>query len=266
MGSFLYGQSGNSGLQVKKSGSGERSIVFIPGLGCSGNVWDRTKQKLKKGYTCYVLTMPGFAGIPARENPSFRGFEKAIAGFILQNQLNKPVLVGHSLGGSLAMAIASDHPDLISKIVVVDALPFLLALHDTLTQPDEAACEQDIAELTTMTDEQFYKLQKRSIWRLVSDTSKQKDVINWAMQSDRRTFAKLYCDLTNTDLRKGLSSVACPSLILLEPYFMDFQPAVEDQFKNLHQKKIEYGSTGVHFIMYDNYDWYMEKLLDFLKN
>jgi pimeloyl-ACP methyl ester carboxylesterase len=261
---LLYSQTGY-GITVRKSGSGKQSIIFIPGLSCSGTVWDSTKQKLKKKYTCYVLTLPGFAGVPAQSDPSFKNFEKAIADYIIGNHISKPIIIGHSLGGSLAMALASDYPDLASKIIAVDALPFLLAFNDSTAKANALDCDQEIAELIALTKEEFYKLQKQSAWRFVSDTAGQKNMVDWAIRSDRKTFAKLYCDLTNTDLREQLSAVTCPALVLLQPYFSDSQAAVATQFKNLKQVKIVYSTRGLHFIMYDNYNWYMEQVISFLK-
>jgi pimeloyl-ACP methyl ester carboxylesterase len=262
---LLYSQT-DYGMSVKKSGSGDQAIIFIPGLSCSGNVWDSTKQKLKKKYTCYVLTMPGFAGVPAQTDPSFKNFEKAIADYIIDHHITKPILIGHSLGASLTMALASDYPGLASKIIVVDALPFLLALNDSTAKANALDCDQEIAETMALTKEEFYKMQKQSAWRFVSDTVGQRNMVDWAVRSDRKTFAKLYCDLTNTDLRGQLSAVICPALILLQPYFSDNQAAVAEQFKNLKQAKISYSDSGLHFIMYDNYNWYMEQVLSFLKD
>lgn len=264
--SKLISAQSDFGIAVKKSGSGEQSIVFIPGLTCSGEVWDSTKKKLKKNNTCYVLTMPGFAGVPPPADPSFKNFEIAIADFITNNHLVKPVIIGHSLGASLTLALASDYPDLASKIIIVDAVPFLLALTDSTAKANEIDCEKEIAETIAIPKDEFYKMQKRSVWKFVSDTSNQKTVVNWTMKSDRKTFAKLYCDLTNTDLRAQLSSVKCPALILLQPYFMDVQASVVDQYKNLKQAKIEYSPKGLHFIMYDNYNWYIDQVISFLKN
>ncbi|HSH64245.1 MAG TPA: alpha/beta hydrolase [Bacteroidia bacterium] len=197
---------------------------------------------MKKNYTCYKITMPGFAGVPACNDPSFILFEKLIVDFIHENKIDKPILVGHSLGGSLSMALAGDFPKLFSKIVVVDTLPFLLVLNTPLEAPDTLNCDKEVAEVLDITDEQFYRMQKQAAWRFTVDTLNQKNIIHWAVQSDRKTFAKLYCDLTNTDLRKRISGIECPSLILLQPNFSDRQQAVTDQFQNLAEKKIEYAS------------------------
>ena len=51
---------------VKTYGTGTQALVFIPGFACSGEVWQETVNALQDRYTCYVLTMPGFAGVLLR--------------------------------------------------------------------------------------------------------------------------------------------------------------------------------------------------------
>ena len=50
-------------FEVKVTGKGKKAILFIPGLACSGEVWEETAQHFKDDYTCYILTMAGFAGV-----------------------------------------------------------------------------------------------------------------------------------------------------------------------------------------------------------
>lgn len=48
--------------------------------------------------------------------------------YIRANKLQKPIIMGHSLGGFMALWIASAEPDLVGDIIAVDSLPFLGAL------------------------------------------------------------------------------------------------------------------------------------------
>ena len=51
-------------FSVIKSGIGKKSVIFIPGFASSGDVWKEAVAELGTHYTCYVLTMAGFAGVP----------------------------------------------------------------------------------------------------------------------------------------------------------------------------------------------------------
>lgn len=115
-----------------------------------------------------------------------------------------------------------------------------------------------------MTDEQFYKMQKLSIPRLLVDSTMQEKVVSWSVKSDRKTFAEMYCDFWNTDLREKIKNIKCPNLILLESYFVNIKPSIEEQYKNLKTANLQYANKGLHFIMYDDSEWYYAQLKKFL--
>jgi len=261
-----YGQENNFPFEVKKTGEGKQSLIFIPGFSCSGEVWNETTSVFEKDYTCYVLTMAGFAGVPPQSDPTFQSWEKGIANFIEQFKIEKPVIIGHSMGGGLAMALAADYPQLISKIVVVDALPCLAALMDiSFKSKDTNDCSAIISQFTSATNDEFYQMQMKSVPQMLADTSKQTLVVDWSVKSDRKTLAEMYCDFSNTDLREKTVLIECPALILLESYFVNFKPAINEQFKNLKTANIQYATKGLHFIMYDDTEWYNEQLISFIK-
>ena len=252
-------------FEVKISGKGQQSIIFIPGFASSGEVWDETKSNYETDYTCFTLTMAGFAGVQPQPNATFTDWETGIASYIKENKIEKPILIGHSMGGSLALSIASDYPDLIRKIVVVDALPCLQALSNPgFISTENPDCSSLVNQMTALTQEQFYQMQTSSISRLVAETSKQELVISWSVKSDRTTFAEMYCDFTNTDLREKIKGIECPALILLEDSFKAIKPAIEGQYKNLKKVNLQYSNKGLHFIMFDDKEWYMNQLTNFL--
>lgn len=262
----VFSQNKSYLFNVIKSGQGQRSIIFIPGFASSGEVWNETKSNYEKDFTCYTLTMAGFADAKPQPDATFTNWENKIAEYIKENKIEKPILIGHSMGGGLAMAIASDYPELIGKIIVVDALPCLSALSNpAFESKTKTDCSALINQMTSATNEQFYQMQKISISRLVADTSKQELVISWSLKSDRKTLAEMFCDFSNTDLREKINSIKCPALILLEEYFKNIRPAVEEQFKNLKTGNLQYSNKGLHFIMYDDKEWYMSQLNNFIK-
>lgn len=249
-------------FNVNKTGGGKQAIIFIPGFTYPGEVWNETIAKLGDNYTFYTLTMAGFAGVPAQPNASVKNWVQGIARFIKDKNIEKPVIVGHSMGGGFAMDIAAEYPDLVSKIVVVDALPCLKALMDPNFKPVD--CTPIIKQITDLNDDQFMQMQKMSVAQLVSDTSKRKMITGWSLSSDRNTFARMFCDFTNTDLRQAIAGVKCPALILLESGFVAYKSAIENQYQQLKTADIEYATKGLHFIMYDDFDWYFNKLNSFL--
>ena len=262
----VFAQTKSYPFEVLKTGKGKQSIIFIPGFASSGDVWNETKVNFEKDFTCYTLTMAGFAGAKPQPNATFKNWENEIANYIKANKIEKPIVIGHSMGGGMALAIAADYPELISKIVVVDALPCLNALMDpSFKSKENNDCTSMVNQMTTMSDTQFYDMQKKTMPRLLEDASKLDMVVDWSVKSDRKTFAEMYCDFSNTDLRDKISTIKCPSLILLESYFVNLKPAIESQYKNLKTANFQYANKGLHFIMYDDAAWYLTQLNNFIK-
>ncbi len=252
-------------FEVQISGHGKNAIIFVPGFASSGKVWDETKAKFEEDYTCYTLTMAGFAGVEPQPDASFKNWETSIARYISDNKIIKPIVIGHSMGGVMALALASDYPELIEKIIVVDALPCLAAMSNTQFKAAEKAdCSAMIQQLKTATEDQFYQMQKMTISRMVANTAKQEMVIDWSMKSDRNTIGEMFCDFTNTDVREKIKFIKCPALILLEPYFKNVKAAIDGQYQNLKTANIQYSDKGLHFIMYDDKEWYFNQLNNFV--
>lgn len=111
-------------ITVKVEGSGP-DVILIPGLTASRDVWRGTVDALP-GYRYHLVQVNGFAGTKAAGNASgevVRPVAREIARYIAEQRLQKPALIGHSMGGTLAMIIATEHPAQVGKLMVVDMLP-----------------------------------------------------------------------------------------------------------------------------------------------
>jgi pimeloyl-ACP methyl ester carboxylesterase len=111
-------------FSVTVRGSGP-DVIFIPGLTASRAIWNGVLGDLS-GYRCHLLQVAGFAGEPVGGNASGAvvvPVAEEIARYIGANRLAAPALVGHSMGGTLAMLVAARHPALVGRLMVVDMLP-----------------------------------------------------------------------------------------------------------------------------------------------
>jgi len=111
-------------MSVTVQGSGP-DVILIHGLGGSRDVWKGTAAALP-GYRYHLVQVAGFAGAAPGGNaqgPVVAPVAAEIARYIAAKGLQRPALVGHSMGGTIATMVAARHPAAVGKLMVVDMLP-----------------------------------------------------------------------------------------------------------------------------------------------
>ena len=111
-------------FSVEARGEG-RDVILIPGLTAGREVWNSTVNAVP-GYRYHLIQVSGFAGEPVRGNrqgPVVAPLAEEIGRYIESRGLKDPAIVGHSMGGTLAMMVAAQRPDSVGKVMVVDMLP-----------------------------------------------------------------------------------------------------------------------------------------------
>jgi pimeloyl-ACP methyl ester carboxylesterase len=97
----------HGGLRVHEGGSGQPVLVLIHGLGATGDVWDGWWPLLARRWPGRWLApdLPGHGGSPALSGYSFDSLAAAVAGIVEPGA--RAVVLGHSLGGVVGLALAS---------------------------------------------------------------------------------------------------------------------------------------------------------------
>ena len=270
-------------FKVQVTGQG-RPMILIPGLMSSGDTWRSTVARYQDRFRCHVLTLAGFAGVPPIKDPLLATVRRELVDYIRAHRLDRPVIVGHSLGGTLALAIAAEHPELTGPIVVVDSLPFLAGaqLQAKTLEDAKAGIAAMRTYMSMQTPEQFQAYIKAGTATefMVTKPADHDTIKQWGLGSDQRTVADAMADLMSMDVRADVAKITVPTLVLgtwaglheqLKKYGMvlsraDVVGTFEQQFAKLPQLHFAIAESARHFIMYDDPQWFFAELDRFLGN
>lgn len=261
-------------FQVKVTGHGQ-PMILIPGLSSSGEVWDTTVARYQDRYECHVFTIAGFAGVPRVPAPMLDHVTDALAAYIRDKKLVQPIIVGHSLGGYWAMAIGSKYPDLVGKLVIVDAYPFTAGMMDASVTPEQAkASAAQMRQYMGSQSQDMYERYVKSGMATRPMVTKDADlerIIGWGLASDRTAVSDAMGELFAADLRDSIANIKSPTLVLATWIgYKDYtdratiDASVKRQYAKLAGVEIRITDTARHFIMWDDPDWMFAQLDSFL--
>ena len=96
--------------KVKIWGEGPATLVFLHYFGGSAASWRWVAERLADRYRCVAINLPGFGGAPALPAPSITGFADYTREVLQSLGIESYTLVGHSMGGKVALQAAADAP------------------------------------------------------------------------------------------------------------------------------------------------------------
>ncbi len=251
-------------LHVRIDGeAGGRDIILIPGLSSSPEVWDGTVEHLGAGWRVHRIHIQGFAGAPVEgngEGPVAAPVAEEIARYITENHLDHPIVVGHSMGGTIGMMLAARHPDLVGKLMVVDMVPFMGAMFGPPgTTAESVAATADMVGngMATASPADYQARAAASVTGMINTESKRAGPLHDTATSDQQVSAHSMRELIATDLRPELSKITAPTEVLYAK-FNDARmtPEITDgiyraSFANLPGAKLQRIDDSAHFIMLD---------------
>jgi N-formylmaleamate deformylase len=243
-------------FSVAVSGHGP-PVVLIPGLACGGDVWRTTVARYGAGHELHVLTLAGFAGQPVGETPLLPAVRRELAAYIRAHHLVRPVVVGHSLGGFVALWLAATEPDLVGGVVVVDAVPFLPALMQPGATIDAVKPQADAMRtmLGALTPAQFAAQNRRSLDAMITAPRDVDAVAATSRRSDPKAVAEAMYEVMTTDLTPLLGKIRAPTLILAAAAGQDVaavRAAYAAQYAGLAGHTLVVAERARHFIMLDD--------------
>jgi pimeloyl-[acyl-carrier protein] methyl ester esterase len=200
-------------LSVEVVGAGP-DVILIPGYSCSREVWRATADRLKATHRVHLVQLAGFAGEAWThgDGPLLEPAVEALAGYVQSAGLNKPAVIGHSMGGLSALMLAQRHPEAVGRVMAVDNLPFFSALFGPQVTPTTARpfADQAAQGLLSQDEATMRAAQQQGAIGLARDPATRVAMVEWAMASDRRALATAISEVMTTDVRPNLAAMTTP--------------------------------------------------------
>jgi len=103
---------------TEQAGEGP-TLLLVHGLGSYAPAWSKLLEKMD-GRHCIALDLPGYGkSAPPADTVSLKGYARTLASFIRAKNLEKVVLVGHSMGGQVGLWLALLEPGLLEGLVLL---------------------------------------------------------------------------------------------------------------------------------------------------
>ena len=198
-------------LSVEVMGQGP-DVILIPGFASSREVWRPLARRLAATHRVHLVQLAGFAGEPwshgdgAFVQPAVDELARYAA------TLNRPAVIGHSMGGLSGVMLAQQHPEAVGRVMSVDSLPFFSAMFGPTATVEGARPFADQAAATILNTDavEFRQQQEQTAVGMTRNEAGRAAMVDWSMASDRRAMASAIREVMTTDVRPGLAAMTTP--------------------------------------------------------
>lgn len=263
-------------ISVRVVGQGP-DVVLIPGLSSSPRAWTSTTAAVP-GYRYHLVQLKGFGGLPAETTdggPVAAPAAEEIARYIETTGLKQPTLVGHSMGGTMAMMVSARHPERVGRLMVVDMLPFLGAMFGGSAATPESVrpiADQIRTGMMASTGAARDAQIRQTMAGMVRTESLRAEPIEDSLASDPGVSARAFHELVVTNLQPELSRITAPTTVL---YVLptgsplneaQIDAAYRGAYATLPGAQLKRIPESAHFIMFDQPQRFQQELRGFLAN
>jgi pimeloyl-ACP methyl ester carboxylesterase len=261
-------------ISVTTEGAGN-DVILIHGLGSSPRVW-REMVRAVPGYRYHFVQISGFAGHARGGNTEgavSAPVAEEIARYIASGGLDRPAVIGHSMGGTVGMMLASRHPDMLSKLMVVDMFPFLGAMFGppgTTADSVKPTADSLLVQMRAADPAARQLRATATIDSMVDTVAMRPGALDDSLKSDQDVVARAMHELIVTDLRPSLGKISVPTTVLYvaskssrltEAQIDEGYKAAYAPLKGVTLKRIP---SSAHFIMWDQSEQFQSEVRKFL--
>ncbi len=178
----------SAAIKVQRIGKGD-PVLFLPGFTTPGNIWNETIKNLKTKSEAFTVSYAGFDGIEPIDTPWYPALKESIIQYIKTENLSNLVIVGHSMGGNLAVDIAAALPEKVTKLILVDAIPCMRELMMPGVPSSQIQYKSPYNEQQLkLSNDAFSQIASMMATNMTMNTSKVDTLKKWIIKADRKTY------------------------------------------------------------------------------
>lgn len=183
-------------------GRGEFEMVLVHGLGGSKDIWDEMLPYLKGTFKVATFELSGHGETAPIVDPTIEKEAVRLETFIKEQGFAYPTIVGHGMGGMIALQYTLDHPVDVHRLILLDAAPTQLASKDQ---------KQAVAQ-SLITDYDYFVAARYSA--MSPDETVTDMILDSALRTDQRSFISLLMSSFDYDVTQRLRTLPVPLLVV----------------------------------------------------
>jgi esterase len=98
-------------------------LIILHGLFGQSDNWVTVGKRLSDQFSVYIPDQRNHGLSPHATVHTYPALSDDLFDFIEEHELDKAILIGHSMGGKAAMLFALEHPEMVEKLIIVDISP-----------------------------------------------------------------------------------------------------------------------------------------------
>lgn len=261
-------------ISTRVVGKGE-PVILIHGMACGPEVWDEFVERYKNKNELHLVRIKGFGnGEKGEADHYLEEVKNELIAYVKDNNLQKPILIGHSMGGFLGLWAAAEASDLFGKIVSVDGVPYfpVLVMPGITPETAKAVSSQMTSAMANMEPASAKANQEMMVASMIATEEMRPKVVEMGIKSNPSVIGQAYGEMYTTDIRPMMEKITVPVLVFgswaaYEPYGSTKQSVEKnmgDQLKGISNHKLLVAERAYHFVFYDEPEWFYSELDKFL--
>ncbi|MEJ6789166.1 alpha/beta hydrolase [Brevundimonas sp. BR2-1] len=207
----------SSRITVTTRGRGP-DVILIPGLASTAEVWRGLASQLEGRRRLHLVSVRGFGDLAAQGNADgsvMPGVANEVRRYMAEQRLERPAIIGHSMGGQVGIRIAADAGGRVGRVMAVDSSPFFAALiSPAATVRDVEPIAQLAYQAIQFLGDEALKTRGRSMGLELGGAA---DAVFGSMGwqgGDRRVLAQSLYEVMTVDLRRRLPDIVAPVTVV----------------------------------------------------